>query len=79
MKFPASCHIGFLDLASAREPLLRTLDDGPLELYEHPTTPVAISDAGLRVLEGHDDHIRLNGIDRWIGGVYLEGIEAAWR
>ena len=67
------------DLASAREPLVRTVDDSPLDLYSHPTTPVTITDAGLRIVEGRDDHIRVNGIDRWIGGVHLKGTEAAWR
>jgi hypothetical protein len=23
--------------------------------------------------------VRLNGIDRWLGGVHLQGGEAAWR
>lgn len=67
------------DLASACEPLVRTVDDSPFDLYQYPTTPVIISDAGLRVLEGRDDHIRVNRIDRWIGGVHLKGTEAAWR
>jgi hypothetical protein len=31
------------------------------------------------VLAGEADHVRLNGIDRWLGGVHLEGDEAAWR
>jgi hypothetical protein len=42
-------------------------------------TPVAVTDAGRRVLDGTADHVALNGIDRWIGGVHLVGREAPWR
>jgi hypothetical protein len=31
------------------------------------------------VLEGQADQIALNGIDRWIGGVHLQGHQVAWR
>jgi hypothetical protein len=31
------------------------------------------------VLAGRGDAIRLNGIDRWIGGVHLVGADADWR
>jgi hypothetical protein len=40
---------------------------------------VTLTDAGRAVLEGREDHVRLNGIDRWLGGVHLHGREAAWR
>jgi hypothetical protein len=29
--------------------------------------------AGGEVLEGRADHVALNGVDRWIGGVRLSG------
>jgi hypothetical protein len=35
--------------------------------------------AGRAVLAGEADAVRLRGINRWIGGVHLEGPEAAWR
>jgi hypothetical protein len=35
--------------------------------------------AGRRVLDGDEDHVALNGIDRWIGGVHLVGREVPWR
>ena len=38
-------------------------------------TPVALTDAGRRVLDGAADHVALNGVDRWIGGVHLLGRE----
>jgi hypothetical protein len=56
-------------LAAVRNPLVKTESSGDY----------AITEAGLRVLEGREDHIRLNGIDRWLGGVHLNGEEAAWR
>jgi Domain of unknown function (DUF1835) len=44
-----------------------------------PATRVGLTDAGARVLAGELDHVRLNGIDRWIGGVHLRGHEPRWR
>jgi hypothetical protein len=38
-----------------------------------------VTPAGRRVLRGEADHVALNGIDRWIGGVHLVGEEARWR
>jgi hypothetical protein len=35
--------------------------------------------AGRRVLRGEADHVALNGIDRWVGGVHLRGHAARWR
>jgi hypothetical protein len=35
--------------------------------------------AGRRVLAGRADHVALNGIDRWVGGVHLQGAAARWR
>lgn len=34
---------------------------------------------GEAVLQGREDHVRLNGIDRWIGGVHLQGHRVRWR
>lgn len=55
-------------LADCRHPLLR--EEGGLW---HRT------DAGGEVLAGQADHVRLNGIDRWLGGVHLQGNESPWR
>ena len=35
--------------------------------------------AGRRVLQGDADHVALNGIHRWIGGVHLAGPDSPWR
>jgi hypothetical protein len=61
-------------LGRAEVPLL-AVDGG---LVDHHSA-VALTDAGRRVLEGAADHVGLNGIDRWIGGVHLVGREVAWR
>jgi len=54
-------------LATARTPLL------------NHNGRYALTDAGRAVLAGEADAVRLNGIDRWLGGVHLSGPEAAWR
>lgn len=45
---------------------------------EYTHTPVELTDAGHAVLAGRADHVKLNGIDRWIGGVHLTS-ENVWR
>jgi len=40
---------------------------------------VRLTAMGERVLAGQEDHVRLNGIDRWIGGVHLTGDSTPWR
>ena len=42
-------------------------------------TRLRLTDAGRRVLAGHEDHVLLNGVDRWIGGVHLRGRTVPWR
>ncbi|HSK97126.1 MAG TPA: hypothetical protein VK891_10960 [Euzebyales bacterium] len=37
------------------------------------------TDMGARVLAGREDHIRHNGIDRWVGGVHLHSDGIDWR
>jgi len=52
--------------------------DTPLLQAARPvgrTAAVSITDAGHRVLVGDDDHVALNAIDRWVGGVHLHGRE----
>jgi hypothetical protein len=67
-------------LANARSPLL-WLDDA--ETSRQPrvqrSTRLGLTATGRRVLDGQVDHVALNGIDRWIGGVRLTGHRMAWR
>jgi hypothetical protein len=54
----------------------------PLLTADRPVAPggrVRLTEAGARVLAGDADHVALNGVDRWIGGVHLRGHEAPWR
>jgi hypothetical protein len=60
-------------LAAAHTPLLA----GTLPVGHD--TPLQLTDTGRDVLDGRADHVALNGIDRWIGGVHLTGTTAAWR
>jgi hypothetical protein len=63
-------------LAGARVPLLE-LD--PAGGQVDAGTRLALTAAGRRVLAGDADHVALNGIDRWVGGVHLRGPAARWR
>jgi hypothetical protein len=67
-------------LANARSPLLWL---GDAETSRQPrvqrSTRLGLTATGRRVLDGQVDHVALNGIDRWIGGVRLTGHRMAWR
>jgi len=62
------------DLSEAPHPLVRISDT-----FDNRLGEVSLAETGRRVLESHADHIDLNGIDRWLGGVHLTGDKAAWR
>jgi hypothetical protein len=68
-------------LANIPVPLLKIEGDGPWPGYRQPGGPLRISvtAAGEAVLSGQQDHIVLNGIDRWMGGVHLQGTSKLWR
>jgi len=55
-------------------PLLDIIRDG----NPFGKTDVRITPRGKKVLHNEEDHIYLNGIDRWLGGVRLQGTKA-WR
>ncbi|MGZ8633713.1 MAG: hypothetical protein ACXWZZ_07640 [Solirubrobacteraceae bacterium] len=61
-------------LARGEVPLL-SVDAGAVDRH----TRVELTAAGRRVLDGAEDHVALNWIDRWIGGVHLVGREVLWR
>ncbi|HZS44498.1 MAG TPA: sigma-70 family RNA polymerase sigma factor [Blastocatellia bacterium] len=67
---------------------VKVLSSGPHPLVELditeregrlPEGEVRITNPGLKVLAGTEDWVKLNGIDRWFGGVYQNGTEATWR
>ncbi len=58
---------------------LKRLSGCPQPLVEQSGSALRITATGSAVLRGAEDHVRLNGIDRWLGGVHLQGAEAMWR
>ncbi len=68
------CYRTMQRLATARVPLLQVVDRSV-----DRQTQVGLTEAGERVVAGAADHVELNGIDRWIGGVHLVGPGAQWR
>ena len=52
---------------------------GWVKSYKFNGAKLALTDTGRRVLAGQEDHVALNGIDRWIGGVHLQGHRVGWR
>ena len=65
-------------LAAARVPLV-SISEG-LEKLDLRSHVIAITDAGREVLAGRSDHIALNGLDLWRGGIHLGGPDAIpWR
>lgn len=40
---------------------------------------VFMTESGRKVFNNEEDFIHLNGIDRWLGGVHLQGKDARWR
>jgi hypothetical protein len=67
-------------LAHARSPLLWLGDAGASRQPRvKRSTRLGLTPTGQSVLDGQIDHVALNGIDRWIGGVGLTGQRAAWR
>ena len=63
-------------MAHAPVPLLHAEPaDNPVDRE----TSLRLTDIGARVLAGAADHVTLNGVDRWIGGVHLRGHHVPWR
>lgn len=77
----------YLEGMSAVERPLLTFDDGtpllfPKQVDRRPgfwERRAIVTATGEEVLKGKQDHVRINGIHRWIGGVYLTGNGAVWR
>jgi hypothetical protein len=73
----SGCYASIRDLALAPHPPLRYEGRGPDDPPE--AGRVALTETGARVLAGELDHVALNGIDRWIGGVHLHPGSTDWR
>jgi hypothetical protein len=59
---------------------MQRLLDAPRPLLERNAAdgPLLLTETGRRVLDGTSDHVLINGIDRWIGGVHLTASDY-WR
>jgi hypothetical protein len=72
-------------LCEGAEPLLKQENNAEFFLpLDTPTSEfweqkLSLTNAGQAVQAGAADYIHLNGVDRWLGGVHLQGNEAAWR
>jgi hypothetical protein len=62
-------------LARGADPLIEASPRGRVT----GSTVLTLTEMGRRVLDGQGDAIRLNGIDRWLGGIHLLGHEVPWR
>lgn len=63
-------------------PIVARLGEGAfpaLSPFAGPREPVRLTDTGRALLAGESDWVALNGLDRWVGGVRLEGRRAHWR
>ncbi len=73
-------------MSTVERPLL-TFDDGtPLRFPREAEQrrifwerKAVVTKTGEDVLKGKQDNVRINGVRRWIGGVYLTGTGAIWR
>jgi Domain of unknown function (DUF1835) len=65
-------------LLTGAQPLLASAGDRPDDWHhedwwraDEGAPKLRLTEAGARVLTGDADHVDLNGIDRWLGGVHL--------
>ena len=72
-------------ICGGRSNLVYDTDENGAALEESPRDDelwkrrVQITEIGRKILAGQADHVRLYGIDRWLGGAHLQGAHAAWR
>jgi hypothetical protein len=65
-------------LAAASPPLI-ALDVKSNASRGLPQGTISLTETGRAVLRGMTDRVRECGLDRWLGGVHLEGSETMWR
>ena len=59
--------------------LTRSLASGATPLLDDASGVPSLTRAGRDVLDGRADRVTLCGIDRWFGGVHLQGRAVPWR
>lgn len=68
------------ELAKARTPLLSPTTPAAMgSMRALESVPLKVTQAGRDVLAGAQDNVKLNPIDRWLGGVELFGRGPVWR
>jgi hypothetical protein len=74
---------GMWDLAEAALPALEFVDGTTLSMLEtvrsFTQSRVRLTSFGSQLLSGAVDFVKENGVDRWIGGVRLNGRSLPWR
>ena len=70
---------GMAEALSRTSPPLLTLDPSDTREGCPLRGTVALTDVGRSVLTGQVDRVATCGIDRWLGGVHLQGRSAIWR
>jgi len=66
----------FERLAAAERPAIAPIEDPAVEGWR---TRVGLTETGRDLLAGEADWVALNGVDRWVGGLRLEGRTTPWR
>ncbi len=70
--------MSILDLTRGEKPLM--MSEGEAEAHEISfATNFELTDTGKAVLRGESDFIKINGIDKWLGGVRLQGRDDMFR
>jgi hypothetical protein len=64
--------ISLVDLTHGPQPLITSEGDAEPQEISHATN-FALTETGKSVLNGESDFIKINGIDKWLGGVHLHG------
>jgi hypothetical protein len=73
-------------LSAGRHPMIETVDGSDFSAIQPDqqtedflVTRLQLTTTGRDVLAGNANAIDLNGIDRWVGGVHLHGLQSPWR
>jgi hypothetical protein len=53
-------------------------DSAKVRKYQYGSI-LKLTTLGRRAPSGREDAVKINGIDRWIGGVHLQGTRVRWR
>ena len=70
-----------LEFLLCEAPLIEPVEKGRKikSSLEFGRLEVKLTTAGTKILAGQSDHVTLNGVNRWIGGVHLKGKKVPWR